>query len=39
LPKRETEYLEVLSRVQEGVESGNGGCLCEFGEMCRISMT
>ncbi len=30
LPKRETEYLEVLSRVQEGVESGNGGCLCEF---------
>jgi origin recognition complex subunit 1 len=39
LPNRETEYLEVLSRVQEGVESGNGGCLCEFGEMCGITMT
>ncbi len=31
LPKRETEYLEVLSRVQEGVETGNGSCLCGSG--------
>lgn len=30
LPCREEEFVDVLSRVEEGVESGGGGCLCEF---------
>lgn len=30
LPCREEEYVDVLSRVEEGVEGGGGGCLCEF---------
>lgn len=29
LPCREDEFVDVLSRVEEGVESGGGGCLCE----------
>lgn len=30
LPCREDEFVDVLSRVEEGVESGGGGCLCEL---------
>jgi origin recognition complex subunit 1 len=30
LPCREEEFVDVLSRVEEGVEGGGGGCLCEF---------
>lgn len=30
LPCREEEFVDVLSRVEEGVESGGGGCLCEL---------
>jgi origin recognition complex subunit 1 len=30
LPCREEEFLDVLSRVEEGVEGGGGGCLCEL---------
>lgn len=29
LPCREEEFVDVLTRVEEGVESGGGGCLCE----------
>lgn len=29
LPCREEEFVDVLSKVEEGVESGGGGCLCE----------
>lgn len=29
LPCRESEFVDVLMRVEEGVESGGGGCLCE----------
>lgn len=29
LPCREEEFVDVLSRVEEGVESGGGGCLCK----------
>jgi origin recognition complex subunit 1 len=29
LPCREEEFVDVLSRVEEGVETGGGGCLCE----------
>lgn len=29
LPCREEEFVDVLSRVEEGVEGGGGGCLCE----------
>lgn len=29
LPCREEEFVDVLARVEEGVESGGGGCLCE----------
>lgn len=29
LPCREDEFIDVLSRVEEGVETGGGGCLCE----------
>jgi len=29
LPCREEEFVDVLGRVEEGVESGGGGCLCE----------
>ena len=28
LPCREEEFVDVLSRVEEGVEGGGGGCLC-----------
>ena len=28
LPCREEEFVDVLSRVEEGVETGGGGCLC-----------
>lgn len=30
LPCREEEFVDVLSRVEEGVEGGGGGCLCEI---------
>jgi origin recognition complex subunit 1 len=30
LPCREEEFVDVLSRVEEGVEGGGGGCLCKF---------
>lgn len=30
LPCREEEFVEVLSKVEEGVEGGGGGCLCEL---------
>lgn len=30
LPCREEEFVDVLSRVEEGVEGGGGGCLCRF---------
>jgi hypothetical protein len=29
LPCRESEFVDVLMRVEEGVEGGGGGCLCE----------
>lgn len=29
LPCREDEFLEVLMKVEEGIEDGGGGCLCE----------
>lgn len=29
LPCREEEFVDVLGKVEEGVESGGGGCLCE----------
>ena len=29
LPCREEEFVDVLSKVEEGVESGGGGCLCK----------
>lgn len=29
LPCREEEFVDVLGRVEEGVESGGGGCLCK----------
>lgn len=32
LPCREEEFVEVLSKVEEGVEWGGGGCLCELSE-------
>ena len=28
LPCREEEYVDVLNKVEEGVEGGGGGCLC-----------
>lgn len=28
LPCREEEFVDVLSKVEEGVETGGGGCLC-----------
>ena len=31
LPCREEEFVDVLSKVEEGVETGGGGCLCERG--------
>jgi origin recognition complex subunit 1 len=30
LPCREEEFVDVLARVEEGIESGGGGCLCEL---------
>jgi hypothetical protein len=30
LPCREDEFLEVLMKVEEGIEDGGGGCLCEY---------
>lgn len=30
LPCREEEFVDVLSRVEEGIEGGGGGCLCEL---------
>jgi origin recognition complex subunit 1 len=30
LPCREEEFIDVLARVEEGIESGGGGCLCEL---------
>jgi len=30
LPCRESEFVDVLMRVEEGVEGGGGGCLCEL---------
>jgi len=30
LPCREEEFVDVLSRVEDGVEGGGGGCLCKF---------
>lgn len=30
LPCREEEFVDVLSRVEEGVETGGGGCLCRL---------
>jgi origin recognition complex subunit 1 len=30
LPCREDEFVDVLSRVEDGVESGGGGCLCKW---------
>ena len=30
LPCREEEFVDVLAKVEEGVESGGGGCLCEL---------
>lgn len=35
LPCREEEFVDVLSRVEEGVESGGGGCLCGCDGSCR----
>lgn len=29
LPCREDEFLEVLMKVEEGIEDGGGGCLCK----------
>lgn len=29
LPCREDEFLEVLTKVEEGIEDGGGGCLCK----------
>ena len=29
LPCREEEFVDVLSKVEEGVEGGGGGCLCK----------
>lgn len=29
LPCREEEFVDVLARLEEGIESGGGGCLCE----------
>ena len=29
LPRREEEFGDVLTRVEEGVETGGGGCLCQ----------
>ena len=29
LPCREEEFVDVLSKVEEGVDSGGGGCLCK----------
>lgn len=30
LPCREEEFVDVLSRVEEGIEGGGEGCLCEL---------
>lgn len=30
LPCREEEFVDVLSRVEEGIEGGGGGCLCKL---------
>lgn len=39
LPCREEEFVEVLSKVEEGVEGGGGGCLCElaYTAVCTLS--
>ena len=34
LPCREEEFVDVLSKVEEGVESGGGGCLCKWCRFC-----
>jgi origin recognition complex subunit 1 len=36
LPCREEEFVDVLSRVEEGVETGGGGCLCMFTVDCSL---
>lgn len=35
LPCREEEFVDVLSRVEEGIEGGGGGCLCELPGACK----
>jgi hypothetical protein len=35
LPCREEEFVDVLSRVEEGVEGGGGGCLCMSALLCQ----
>lgn len=37
LPCREEEFVDVLSKVEEGVESGGGGCLCKPKAVQRLS--
>ncbi len=37
LPCREEEFVDVLSRVEEGVESGGGGCLCRSSMIIEVS--
>ena len=37
LPCREEEFIDVLSKVEEGVETGGGGCLCTFFRVCETS--
>jgi origin recognition complex subunit 1 len=38
LPCREEEFVDVLTRVEEGVEGGGGGCLCESHSMTRTGL-
>lgn len=28
LPCREEDFVDVLGRIEDGVEDGSGGCLC-----------
>jgi len=36
LPCREEEFVDVLSKVEEGVEGGGAGCLCEIGHSSEV---
>lgn len=38
LPCREDEFLEVLMKVEEGIEDGGGGCLCKLDISHRSSI-